>query len=113
MEFIYTALEYIVSFFYLLFDFVASIPELFKICAEYLIYTALKLYIEFKISMVELSYSLAQAIFTDYEIYALISSSFNAMPDNLRSAAYKFGVVEAVRIVVDAFGTAFVLRFIN
>ncbi len=35
------------------------------------------------------------------------------LPSSLRSACYQFGIVDSVRIIVDAYATAFVLRIMG
>ena len=77
---------------------------------DYLTLLALRLYIDSKIMMVELAYGVANSILVDYEIYTFISDSFNKLPPDLSYAAHAFGVVEAIRIIVDAAATAFILR---
>jgi len=77
---------------------------------DYLTFVALRFYIDSKIMMVELAYDVANSILVNYEVYTLISNAFNQLPPDLAYSAHVFGIVEAVRIVVDASATAFVLR---
>lgn len=84
----------------------AVIPEF----VQFLYVTAIKWHIEGKILMVEISYSVARSILVDYEVYTFISNQFNRLPDNLAYSAHSLGIVDAIRIIVDALATAFVLR---
>ncbi len=113
MDYIMGFAEYVGSILYLIKDFIDAVGDFFFYATQYLGYLIISLYIDFKISMIELSYGIATELFAEYEVYAFISSAFNALPSDLRYACYQFGVVDAIRIVVDAYGTAFVLRFIS
>lgn len=113
MEFIYSALQYIANVFGSISDFFSTIPNLILEAFSYAWFWAIKFYISFKIQMIELAYSVAVLVLQDYEVYTVLNAAFNALPSDLRFAAYRFGVVDAVRIIIDAFTTAFVLRMMG
>lgn len=113
MDYLIGFAEYVGSVFYLIKDFISSIGDFFFYATQYLGYLIISLYIDFKISMVQLSYGIAKELFSEYEVYAFITSAFNSLPSDLRYACYQFGVVDAIRIIVDAYGTAFILRMIS
>ncbi|WPC72556.1 DUF2523 family protein [Vibrio porteresiae] len=113
MEYIYDALNYLADAFYYIKEFFASIPAFFMDAMTYCYYLAFKFYLYIKIQTVMMAYDVAQMLLGDYEVYTVLSNVFNAMPDSIRYAAYQLGVVQAVRIVIDAFATAFVLRLMG
>lgn len=113
MEFIYSALQYIANVFGSIADFFSTIPNLILETFSYAWFWAIKFYISFKIQMVELAYSVAVLVLKDYEVYTVLNAAFNNLPSDLRFAAYRFGIVDAVRIIIDAFTTAFVLRMMG
>ncbi|RZP71668.1 hypothetical protein D8T51_18365 [Vibrio vulnificus] len=113
MEFLMDGLQYIANMFSTVGDFIAGIPDFIMEIFAYCWFWLIKLYISSQIFMVELAYEVAQLIFHEYEVYGVLNAAFNNLPDNLRYSAYQLGVVDAVRIVVDAMGTAFVLRIMG
>ncbi len=113
MDLIYEALNYLYSVFHLILDFILDIPTFLHAFSNYFIYLAMSLYIDFKIASVKTAHTIATQLLTDYEVYQIIGSAFNSLPSSLKYASHEFGVVEAIRIIVDAYGTAFVLRFLN
>lgn len=113
MDFIYSAFQYVANVFGSISDFISTIPDLIVEIFSYAWFWAIKFYITFKIQMIELAYSVAIMVLKDYEVYTVLNAAFNSLPSDLRFAAYNFGVVDAVRIVIDAFTTAFVLRMMG
>ncbi|MEZ9120574.1 hypothetical protein BCV43_20985 [Vibrio cyclitrophicus] len=59
MEYFYSALDYIVTVFGSIYDFFASIPDLFLDVFTYAWFWFIKLYIYLKIQMLEMAYSVA------------------------------------------------------
>lgn len=113
MEYFYDALDFIVTAFGSIYDFFASIPDLILEAFTYAWFWAIKLYIYLKIQMLELAYNVASLLLSEYEVYTVLNMAFNKLPADLRFACYRLGVVDAVRIIVDAFATAFVLRIMG
>jgi ABC-type phosphate transport system permease subunit len=113
MEFIYAAFQYIANVFGSIYDFFVSIPDLIIEVFAYAWYWLIKLYLSIKISMVHMAYQVASMLLTDYEVYTVLNSAFNNLPPDLRHSAYQLGVVDAIRIVIDALATAFVLRIMG
>lgn len=113
MEYFYSGLEYIVVTLSNLYDFFATLPDLMFETFSYAWFWCIKLYISLKIQMLELAYSVASLLLSEYEVYTVLNMAFNKLPSDLRYACYTFGIVDAVRIVVDAFATAFVLRIMG
>ena len=113
MEYFYGALDYIVSVFGSIYDFFATIPDLFLDVFTYAWFWFIKLYIYLKIQMLEMAYNVASLLLSEYEVYTVLNMAFNKLPSDLRFACYQFGIVDSVRIVVDAFATAFVLRIMG
>lgn len=63
--------------------------------------------------MVEMAYSVASMLLSEYEVYTVLNVMFNKLSPDLRNAAFQLGVVDAIRIVIDAMATAFVLRIMG
>ena len=110
-------MDYFVDLFYMLiqslndiWSFVISLWNVFQEMVHYISLYALSTYLDAKILMVEIAYDVANSVLANYEVYTLISESFNKLPANVSYSAHALGVVDAIRIVVDAAATAFVLR---
>lgn len=113
MEFIYAAFQYIANVFGSIYDFFVSIPDLIVEVFAYAWYWLIKLYLWVNKLMLEMAYQTASMLLADYEVYTLLNSAFNNLPPDLRHSAYQLGVVDAIRIVIDALATAFVLRIMG
>lgn len=113
MDFIYDALNYLSTVGHDVSDFFAGIPTFIVDMFAYIWFWAIKFYLSFKIGMVELAYSVAGMLLQDYEVYTVLNAAFNNLSPNLRAACYQLGIVEAIRIVIDAMATAFVLRIMG
>ena len=110
MDFIVQALEYIANTFDLIKGVIYGIFEFATGAFTYLYYLLIKVGLWFKLESLKMAYSIANMLLADYEVYAVLNSMFNNLSPDLRYAAFELGVVEAVRIVIDALATAFVLR---
>lgn len=113
MQFIMDALQWISDSFGNILDFIKGIPAFI---IEIFVYIKAWLFIkelEFQIWLIEISYEAARNILQDYEVYNVLNSAFNQLPDDLRYISYQLGIVDAVRITIDAMATAFVLRIIG
>ncbi|GIU46740.1 hypothetical protein TUM4438_23440 [Shewanella sairae] len=102
----YIGIQLINDVFSAIVSFIAIIPDLF----EYLYVTGLRMYVEGKIIGFEIAFEVARSVLVDYEVYTFISNQFNKLPNDLAYSAHALGVVDGMRIVVDALATAFVLR---
>lgn len=113
MEFIYSALQFFADIGGLISDFFSAIPDIIKEIFTYAWYWSIKIWLYFKITGIELAYSVAEMFLSEYEVYAVLNAAFNALPSDLRGASYALGIVDAVRIIVDAMATALVLRIMG
>ena len=82
MEYFYSALDYIVSVFGSIYDFFATIPELFVDVFTYAWFWFIKLYIYLKIQMLEMAYSVASLLLSEYEVYTVLNMTFNKLPSD-------------------------------
>lgn len=110
-------MDYFVELFYMMIQllndiwgFIASLWNVFEEMIHYISLVAISTYIDAKILMVELAYEISNSVLANYEVYTFISNSFNQLPPNVSYSAHVLGVVDAIRIIVDAAATAFVLR---
>lgn len=113
MDFIYEAFQFLANSLNDVVDFFSTIPLLIKDCFNYAFYWFISLYISMQIMGVELAKDIASLLLADYEVYTVLNNAFNGLPSDLRSACYQFGIVDSVRIIVDAYATAFVLRIMG
>ena len=110
MDYIYSVMHFLASvasdvkhlFFYL----ADSILNVFT----YAWYWLVKLYLYIQLSTIELAFNVATMILQDYEVYTVLNGAFNQLSPDLRYMSYSLGIVDAIRIIIDAFATAFVLR---
>ncbi|MEC4724006.1 hypothetical protein HWQ46_00370 [Shewanella sp. D64] len=93
-----------------LLSFFQSVFSLIFDIFDYAYEWAIKLWINGEIQMVEMAYRITAELFSQYEVYTLLSNVFNKLPPDISYSAHALGIVAGVRIVIDAMGVAFVLR---
>lgn len=113
MEYIHGFIDWLSTGFVGITDFVSGIPEFILDIFAYAYFWCIKLWISTQIFTIELAYEVAQLILEDYEVYTLLNAAFNSMSDDVRGIAYALGIVEAIRIFIDACATAMVLRIMG
>ncbi|EDP60918.1 DUF2523 family protein [Vibrio sp. AND4] len=113
MEFIYSALDFIANAAETLIYFIQSIPEWIKNCFEFGVIWCMSLWLDFKIASIQMALSIAQTLLSDYGVYTLIESNFNALPSDVRYILTKYSLTTGLRIIFDAFATSLVMRFMN
>ncbi|MBN3495895.1 DUF2523 family protein [Vibrio neptunius] len=113
MDYIYSVLEFIGGVGSHLLHFIFSIPDMISDVFAYGWYWLIKLYLYTELSTIELAYKIATMLLQDYEIYDVLSGLFNQLSPDLRHLCYSLGIVDGIRMIIDAFATAFVLRFME
>ncbi|MCY9803346.1 hypothetical protein OTK51_07855 [Vibrio scophthalmi] len=113
MDFIFEALQYIADVFVALKDFVVSVPDFVQEIFAYAWFWAIKFYIYLQIEMIEFAYSVTSMLLKEYEVYTVLNMVFNQLSPDIRHAAFQLGIVDAIRIIIDALATAFVLRIMG
>lgn len=113
MDFIFEAFQFLADAINEIIDFFTTLPLLIRDCFNYAFYWFISLYISIQIFGVEMAKDIASLLLSDYEVYTVLNNAFNGLPSGLRSACYQFGIVDSVRIIVDAYATAFVLRIMG
>lgn len=111
MEFIYSAIEYLSLVAHSIGEFIGLIGDwlhnIFAYAAKWLIV----IWFDIKIATIKLSMSIARALLSDYGVYNLAQSSFNALPADVRYILNAFGFTTGLRVIFDAFATSLVMRF--
>ncbi len=113
MDFIFDALQYLADISNVVVDFVVSIPAFIMDLFTYAWFWMIRLYISIKLGVLEMAYNVASMLLAEYEVYTVLNAMFNQLSPDLRNSAYQLGVVDAIRIVIDALATAFVLRIMG
>lgn len=113
MDYIYSILEFIAGVGSDFKHFLFGIPSFFMDMFAYAWFWAIKLWLEFKIAGVELAYKVTTMLLQDYEVYTVLNGAFNQLSPEYRAICHAIGIVEAIRIIIDAFATALVLRIMG
>lgn len=113
MDYIYSVLEFLTGVGSDFKHFLFGIPEFFMEMFAYAWFWLIKLWLYLKIAGVELAYKVAAMLLKDYEVYTVLNSAFNQLSPDLRAICHAIGIVEAIRIIIDAFATALVLRIMG
>jgi hypothetical protein len=102
------------DFFFQIYDFLSvGLYDFFaKVFAEFIIYSTI-VFIKSKIFMLEFSYSVAQEIISSLNISSFLKNSFSSLNSKLLSFLNFFKIIESINIVISAYVTKFVLKFIG
>lgn len=113
MDFIYSALNFIANVGQTMVEFIQYIPDWIINCFDYAQLWFLSLWLELKISSIQLALKIAQTLLSEYGVYTLVESHFNALPSDVRYILIQYNVTGGLRIIFDAFATSLVMRFFN
>ncbi|WCP70104.1 hypothetical protein LYZ37_19060 [Vibrio tubiashii] len=113
MDYIYQVLEFLSGVGSDVKHFVTGIPEFLMNIVTYFWYFATKFYLTFKLWGLEMAYKVATMLLQNYEVYTVLNAAFNQISPDLRAICHAIGIVDGIRIVIDAFATAFVLRIMG
>ncbi|MDC5706398.1 hypothetical protein OPW36_21010 [Vibrio europaeus] len=113
MDYIYQVLEFLSGVGSDVKHFVLGIPEFLMNIVTYFWYFATKFYLTFKLWGLETAYKVATMLLQNYEVYTVLNAAFNKISPDLRAICHAIGVVDAIRVIIDAFATAFVLRIMG
>ncbi|POC46636.1 DUF2523 domain-containing protein [Vibrio vulnificus] len=91
-------------------EFITSIPDYFHQFFVYLNAWYVKIKFYFFIISLQMAYDTAVYLLNDIGFNQMISSSFNALPSELRYYAFLFKIPQAISIYFNCLATAFVLR---
>lgn len=110
MQYIYDALDFLSQVGVDIKNFFTLILSYFNYFFTLLWLYAMKFYFTMKLWGLELAYDVAKMLLKDYEVYTILNNAFNKLSPDYRAICHALGIVEAIRIIIDAFATALVLR---
>lgn len=113
MDFIYSALDFIANVGQTMVDFIQYIPDWIINCFEYGALWCVSLWLDLKIASIQVALKIAQTLLSEYGVYTLVESHFNALPSDVRYILIQYNVTGGLRIIFDAFATSLVMRFFN
>lgn len=110
MQYILDFLAFLSSIGDTLVEFFKAIPDYFNQFFVFLNAWYIKIKLYFFIMSLQFAYDTAQYLLNDIGFNDLISSTFNALPSELRYYAFLFRIPQAISIYFNCLATAFVLR---
>ncbi|MCG9544801.1 MULTISPECIES: DUF2523 family protein [Vibrio] len=110
METIYAFFNWISLQFQFIYDFFQSIPQMTMDLFSYIQLFVLKLKLKAELEFIKLSYNSAKILLEELGFNDILAATFNAMPDEIRFYAFKFGIPQGLSILANFFTTAFVMR---
>lgn len=113
MEYIYSALEFISNVGDTILNFFDTLILWVKNIFAYAGYYIIHVYLTIKIFMADVALSIARELLSDYGVYTLVETNFNALPTDVRFILTEYGVTTGLRIIFDAFATSLVMRFMG
>ncbi|HDY8186565.1 TPA: DUF2523 domain-containing protein [Vibrio vulnificus] len=110
MQYILDFLAWLTSIGDTVVTFITQIPDYFRQLHIWLNAWYIKMKLYFFIMSLQLAYDTAVYLLNDIGFNQMISSSFNALPSELRYYAFLFKIPQAISIYFNCLATAFVLR---
>jgi len=92
-------------------DFFKSIPQMTLDLFSYIQIFMIKMKLKAELEFIKLSYNSAQILLQEIGFNDVLSRVFNALPDELRFYAFKFGFPQGLAVWANFFTTALVMRF--
>jgi len=89
-----------------------GVVDLFTAVIAYLIEKLFLFALDFILWAVPFAWGIAKQIMTDLSISERLNAAFEVLPSDLLSTIFFFRVPEALNLIISAFITRFVLRFI-
>lgn len=111
MEYIYSFIDWFVLQISFITEFFKSIPQMALDLFSYIQIFVIKIKLKAELEFIKLSYNSAQILLKEIGFNDLLSSVFNALPDELRFYAFKFGFPQGIAVWANFFTTALVMRF--
>ena len=91
-------------------DFFKAIPQMTLDLFSYIQIFMIKMKLKAELEFIKLSYNSAQILLKEIGFNDILSKAFNALPDELRFYAFKFGVPQGLAVWANFFTTALVMR---
>ncbi|MFS1981081.1 DUF2523 domain-containing protein [Vibrio lentus] len=111
MEYLYSFVDWISLQMSFITDFFKAIPQMTLDFFSYIQIFMIKMKLKAELEFIKLSYNSAKILLQEIGFNELLSTAFNALPDELRFYAFKFGVPQALSVWANLFTTALVMRF--
>lgn len=110
MEYIYSFIDWISFQFAFVTDFLKAIPQMLLDLFSYIQIFIIKMKLKAELEFIKLSYNSAKILLNEIGFNEMLSSAFNALPDELRFYAFKFGFPQGLAVWANFFTTALVMR---
>ena len=111
MDYIYSFIDWISFQMSFITDFFKAIPQMTLDLFSYIQIFMIKMKLKAELEFIKLSYNSAQILLKEIGFNDILSQAFNALPDELRFYAFKFGVPQGLAVWANFFTTALVMRF--
>ncbi|CAH7382836.1 MULTISPECIES: hypothetical protein [Vibrio] len=110
MDYIYSFIDWISLQMAFITDFFKAIPQMTLDLFSYIQIFMIKMKLKAELEFIKLSYNSAQILLKEIGFNDILSKAFNALPDELRFYAFKFGVPQGLAVWANFFTTALVMR---
>ncbi|ROO77321.1 DUF2523 domain-containing protein [Vibrio crassostreae] len=110
MDYIYSFIDWISLQMAFITDFFKAIPQMTLDLFSYIQIFMIKIKLKAELEFIKLSYNSAQILLKEIGFNDILSKAFNALPDELRFYAFKFGVPQGLAVWANFFTTALVMR---
>ncbi|CAH6804376.1 DUF2523 domain-containing protein [Vibrio sp. 10N.286.55.E10] len=110
MDYIYSFIDWISLQMSFITDFFKAIPQMTLDLFSYIQIFMIKMKLKAELEFIKLSYNSAQILLKEIGFNDILSKAFNALPDELRFYAFKFGVPQGLAVWANFFTTALVMR---
>lgn len=110
MDYIYSFIDWIALQMSFITDFFKAIPQMTLDLFSYIQIFMIKMKLKAELEFIKLSYNSAQILLKEIGFNDILSQAFNALPDELRFYAFKFGVPQGLAVWANFFTTALVMR---
>ncbi|OLQ70013.1 hypothetical protein BIT28_10740 [Photobacterium proteolyticum] len=113
MEYIYSILQILGDGISSVVVFILNIPHYIEQLFIYLGLLLFDIWLDTKIYTLNLALTIARELLSNYGVYDLIEIAFNRLSPDVRYVLTAYGFPDGLRMLFDAYATAFVLRVLG
>lgn len=101
------------TFFQAIWDFMNNgIYDFFKGCLVVLVKALIYSYIEFKVFMIDIAYTVVQEILQETGVVALVKSAWGSVPGDMQSMLSFFNIPQGLTLIFSAIPTRWAMKFV-
>ena len=106
-EFFTSVSNFFIAVEYFIFE---AIPQMIDDLKIYMTFWVIKIYIQMKMSSVEMSFAVAELLLSHFGFSSLFDSALSSLPADTKALISQYGLIRAINIIIEAYIARFILN---